>query len=495
MLETNSTFNKNLSIAKYQDKNKSTSELFLNRDSSNLLQLTDRNFDMSFLDGYLIGENTLEDERITAEYFRIIKIDEIISCIFLIMTFSCCFIYNEIKNCDEDCTIEEEDQNYIIDLSLILSSSTTVCFLFVLCIKYRHYYILNKNARYIQVYTSFFETSLFGYFILEALLACLHPNLLFKNKYIKTPRRYNIKIVTYNVNDFLILIQSLRLSYLIVIVVICSQFYSARADRICKMMGKKLDLFFSFRALFIRYRPLMLGYCSVIICSILSYMLKIINQPLPIKKNFKNFKDYFWFVIITMTTVGYGDVYPETTLGRIIGCTSAIAGTIVVALIVSFFNSKINLTKEEKFTLRFLNKVYDKEEIMNASAIYFRENMLYIINKKKMENGIIDKNKINEEKLIDLIKRKIEAKRNFKSLIHKFHLNFGIEEKVDLIKKRIDDLDYAETDILASINLLNTKIEELIVNINNYFNHHKKKVVKKKSKNDDNIDNSNNSSS
>jgi hypothetical protein len=261
------------------------------------------------------------------------------------------------------------------------------------------------------------------------------------------------------------------------------------------MMGKKLDLFFSFRALFIRYRPLMLGYCSVIICSILSYMLKIINQPLPIKKNFKNFGDYFWFIIITMTTVGYGDVYPETTLGRVIGCTCAIAGTIVVALIVSFFNSKINLTKEEKFTLRFLNKVYDKEEIMNASAIYFRENMLYIINKKKMENGIIDKNKINEEKLIDLIKRKIEAKRNFKSLIHKFHLNFGIEEKVDLIKKRIDDLDYAETDILASINLLNTKIEELIVNINNYFNHHKKKVVKKKSKNDDNIDNSNNSSS
>ena len=373
------------------------------------------------------------------------------------MTFSCCFVYNEIKICDETCTIDIDDQNYIIDLSLIFSSLTTVCFLIVLCIKYHHYYIFNKNAKYIQVYTSFFQTSLFGYFILEVILACLHPNIFFKNKYIKTSKKYNLKIVTYNANDFLILIQSLRLSYLIVIIPICSEFYSARADRVCKMMGKKLDLFFSFRALIIKYRPLMLSYCSVIICSILAYMLKVINQPLPIKKNFKNFGDYFWFIIITMTTVGYGDVYPETTLGRIIGCASAIAGTIVVALIVSFFKSKICLTEEEKLSLEFLDKVYDKEEIMKASAIYFKANMLYIINKKKMENGILDKNEINEEKLIELIKGKIESKKHFKILIH---LKFGIEKQVDIIKKRIDNLDYAEIDILVYINLLNSKIKE-----------------------------------
>ena len=117
MLETNSNFNKNLSINNYQDKNKSTSECFLNKDKLNLFPITIQNCDMSFLDGYLIGENTQEDERITAEYFRIIKIDEIICCVFLIMTFSCCFIYNEIKICDETCTIDEDELNFIIDLS------------------------------------------------------------------------------------------------------------------------------------------------------------------------------------------------------------------------------------------------------------------------------------------------------------------------------------------------------------------------------------------
>jgi len=208
-MESNLSINKSLSTNNYQDKNKS-SESFLYKGSTNLFPISLQKIDLSFLDGYLIGENTQEDERIIAEYFRIIKVDEIICCIFIIMTFSCCFIYNEIKICDEACTIDEEHQNYIIDLSLIFSSLTTVCFLIVLFIKYYHYYILSKNARYIRSYQPFFGTSLFGYFILEVILACLHPNLLFKNKYITTSQQYNLKIVIYNINDFFILIQSLK---------------------------------------------------------------------------------------------------------------------------------------------------------------------------------------------------------------------------------------------------------------------------------------------
>ena len=87
-----------------------------------------------------------------------------------------------------------------------------------------------------------------------------------------------MKEETYSLNDFFSIMQSLRLSYLIVIVPICSQYYSGRADRVCKMMGKKLELFFSFKCLFIRYKPIMLVYYFIIISTILSFMLKVINQ-------------------------------------------------------------------------------------------------------------------------------------------------------------------------------------------------------------------------
>ena len=56
----------------------------------------------------------------------------------------------------------------------------------------------------------------------------------------------------------------------------------------------------------------------------------------------------------------------------------------------------------------------------------------------------------------------------------------SIESEADKIKNRIDNLDYAEINILVYINLLNSKIKELILNINRYYEHHKKKMKKKK---------------
>jgi hypothetical protein len=235
------------------------------------------------------------------------------------------------------------------------------------------------------------------------------------------------------------------------------------------MMGKKLDLFFSFKCLFIRYKPIMLVYCFLVISTILSYLIKIVSLPLPKKLNFKNLGDYYWYVVITMTTVGYGDIYPNTTLSRFIGCACAIAGSVVVALIINFFNELISLNPDEKKTLQFLKKFKDKEELIKAFAMYYKAHMLFFINRKKMENGSLEKNKENEKKLIKLIKEKMETKIRFKRLIHTFHLNYSREEDIDIIKKKISELDCNQTDTFSRINILNDKIKELIINIKRYY--------------------------
>jgi len=40
----------------------------------------------------------------------------------------------------------------------------------------------------------------------------------------------------------------------------------------------------------------------------------------------------FWWAIVTLTTVGYGDVYPVTAFGRVIGGFLAISGIFIVAI-------------------------------------------------------------------------------------------------------------------------------------------------------------------
>jgi len=47
---------------------------------------------------------------------------------------------------------------------------------------------------------------------------------------------------------------------------------------------------------------------------------------------FKTMFDAYWWAIITMCTVGYGDVVPVTGIGKVLGCFCAIFGVLVIAL-------------------------------------------------------------------------------------------------------------------------------------------------------------------
>lgn len=47
---------------------------------------------------------------------------------------------------------------------------------------------------------------------------------------------------------------------------------------------------------------------------------------------FSNIPETMWWAIATLTTVGYGDVYPITTLGRIFGAVVAVSGLLLLAL-------------------------------------------------------------------------------------------------------------------------------------------------------------------
>lgn len=47
---------------------------------------------------------------------------------------------------------------------------------------------------------------------------------------------------------------------------------------------------------------------------------------------FKNFFDAFYWAACTLTTVGYGDLYPISTIGRVISIMSSMIGIAIIAL-------------------------------------------------------------------------------------------------------------------------------------------------------------------
>ena len=63
-------------------------------------------------------------------------------------------------------------------------------------------------------------------------------------------------------------------------------------------------------------------------------------EPTP----FKSITTSFWWVVTTTTTVGYGDLYPTSVAGKIVGTVTILCGILVLALPISIIGQ--NFTKE-----------------------------------------------------------------------------------------------------------------------------------------------------
>ncbi len=89
-------------------------------------------------------------------------------------------------------------------------------------------------------------------------------------------------------------------------------------------------------------------FLILLIASFLMYFAESDKQP----EQFPNILATFWWAIATLTTVGYGDVYPVTGIGKIISGIIALLGIGLVALptglISAGFISKIEDMKKEK---------------------------------------------------------------------------------------------------------------------------------------------------
>ena len=132
------------------------------------------------------------------------------------------------------------------------------------------------------------------------------------------------------------------------------------------------------------------GYIFVvmfIIASSLIYFAEHQKHP----THFNSIPDSMYWALITLTTVGYGDVTPVTALGKLISVISAMGGVIVVALLTGIIASSFSLQMERR-KAEFEDEIRDalKDGILDEFEVKHIENLRkhFGISKRKTESLI-----------------------------------------------------------------------------------------------------------
>lgn len=108
-------------------------------------------------------------------------------------------------------------------------------------------------------------------------------------------------------------------------------------DEIMQSCDIDENLLFVIKCLLKKYPYMFFIFCLFISILIFSFGIRICELPLAIRLEDESFESYattIWVVMITMTTVGYGDYTPKTVPGRTMGFVLCIWGVFLMSMIV-----------------------------------------------------------------------------------------------------------------------------------------------------------------
>lgn len=113
----------------------------------------------------------------------------------------------------------------------------------------------------------------------------------------------------------------------------------------------------------------------------LAQILRIFELPYEMNNSvnsvdLRDFGSAIWLIIITSTTVGYGDIYPHTIGGQFVCVITAFWGTFIVSLLVLVVANVFELSDDEKKAIAFI------KQSRSAATSIGRAFKFYLLKKK-----------------------------------------------------------------------------------------------------------------
>ena len=140
---------------------------------------------------------------------------------------------------------------------------------------------------------------------------------------------------------------------------------SPRANRVCSLQGCEASTIFAVKGLF-KQKPYLILVWSLLITTVMfGFQLRLFEGQLSDAsgQDFTNMMNCMWNVIITLTSVGYGEFFPKTFWGRIVGIIICFWGVFIVSFFVVTITQLLLFTGGEDKSYNLLVKLHHKQEL------------------------------------------------------------------------------------------------------------------------------------
>ncbi|KAL4474749.1 hypothetical protein ABPG74_001445 [Tetrahymena malaccensis] len=314
------------------------------------------------------GDNSIggfEDGRKTKAYYaRFLLIDQAVS------SFS--FLSIVIAVLEYDLEFEEKEE-FTAKAMLWMTFILTLGMILLTIVRFQAKLEWLKTRKVISQKSNLFTSGFFKWMLIEIVVSAVHPmpwtwqiRLYFFNEPTQNEAYYHL-------NEILLLIMLLRVLLIVRTLLMMSVWYNNRTQRVCSMYACEADYLFVIKCIMETQPYILITSAMVISIFYFGYMIRICEAPLYRNQQdgqllFYSFWNCMWNIIVTMTTVGYGDYFARTHLGRFIIFFVCIWGVFIVSMMVITLSNTLNITTLEKKAIAVLQRLHLKGQMKHHAA-------------------------------------------------------------------------------------------------------------------------------
>jgi hypothetical protein len=250
---------------------------------------------------------------------------------------------------------------------------------------------------------------------------------------------------------------------------------SQEAHKLGRKFGVRPTVMFSIKA-DLKYRPqYLLGTAIAITVIGIGYAVRNLERSYSsdtkCKIDFEYLTNGWWLTVVTMSTVGYGDGYPSTHLGRFIMIITAVLSLVVVSLYVVALTMATVFTKEETKAFYSIKKDRANTTVQEKASNVIKAAMLLMSSKgndhgsRNVKKFFIYGAQLRREIHYFKYNTSIASTRYLPPQEMLLQLEQKLVSDVSDIRKEIIDVDYiAErlTELMTQQQSLNARMDSLL---------------------------------